>query len=100
MEFLQDYNLLGIIIGMSTFLAIGLFHPVVIKYEYYFGTKGWWIFLVLGCVCLGLSVLITNILFSSLFGVLAFTSFWTIKELFEQVERVKKGWFPSNPKRK
>ena len=27
------------------------------------------------------------------------SSFWTIKEVFEQEERVKKGWFPKNPKR-
>ena len=29
----------GIIIGISTFLIIGLFHPVVIKAEYYWGTR-------------------------------------------------------------
>ena len=35
----------GIIIGISTFLIIGLFHPVVIKAEYYWGTRCWWVFL-------------------------------------------------------
>ena len=40
-----------------------------------------------------------NILIASLLGVFAFSSFWTIKEVFEQEERVKKGWFPKNPKR-
>ena len=25
---------------------------------------------------------------------------WSIKELFEQRERVRKGWFPENPKHK
>lgn len=40
-----------------------------------------------------------NILVASLLGVFAFSSFWTIKEVFEQEERVKKGWFPKNPKR-
>jgi len=25
---------------------------------------------------------------------------WSILELFEQEERVKKGWFPKNPKKK
>ena len=29
----------GIIIGIGTFLIIGLLHPVVIKAEYYFTTK-------------------------------------------------------------
>ena len=36
----------------------------------------------------------------ALAGVFAFSSFWTIKELFEQQERVRKGWFPANPKRR
>ena len=40
-----------------------------------------------------------SILLASLLGVFAFSSFWTIKELFEQEERVRKGWFPKNPKR-
>jgi hypothetical protein len=37
---------------------------------------------------------------STLLGVFAFSSFWSIHELFEQRERVRKGWFPQNPKRK
>ena len=39
-------------------------------------------------------------LVAALAGVFAFSSFWTIKELFEQQERVRKGWFPANPKRR
>lgn len=34
----------GLIIGAATFLIIGLFHPLVIKGEYYFGVKIWWMF--------------------------------------------------------
>ena len=30
-------NYVGILIGLATFLIIGLFHPLVIKGEYYFG---------------------------------------------------------------
>ena len=48
MEFLTEYHLLGLVIGIATFLIIGLFHPVVVKAEYYWGTGCWWIFLVLG----------------------------------------------------
>ena len=94
MEFLQEYNLLGIIIGISTFLVIGTFHPVVIKCEYHFGVGCWWWFLVLGIVAMALSIVVGNILLSAIFGVVGFSSLWTIKELFEQRERVKKGWFP------
>ena len=39
-------------------------------------------------------------IWASLLGVFAFSSFWTILEIFEQKGRVKKGWFPMNPKRK
>lgn len=99
MEFLQDYRLSGLVIGIGTFLIIGLFHPVVVKAEYYWGTRCWWIFLVLGVAGTAGSLLTENVLLSALAGVFAFSSFWTIKEIFEQRERVLKGWFPMNPKR-
>ena len=100
MVFLSTYHLSGLFIGICTFLIIGLFHPIVVKAEYYWGTKSWWIFLLLGIGGVIGSIYVENILISSLLGVFAFSSFWTIKEIFEQVERVKKGWFPKNPKRK
>ena len=65
-------NYTGIIIGLGTFLIIGIFHPIVIKAEYYFGKV----------------------------GVVAFSCFWSILELYEQEKRVARGWFPRNPKRK
>lgn len=100
MEFLDTYHLSGLVIGICTFLIIGLFHPVVVKAEYYWGTKCWWIFLVLGIAGVVATLLVDNLMISSLLGVFSFSSFWTIKEIFEQEERVKKGWFPKNPKRK
>ncbi|MDR0962243.1 MAG: DUF4491 family protein [Mediterranea sp.] len=99
MEFLNEYHLIGLLIGISTFLIIGLFHPVVVKAEYYWGTRCWWIFLLLGIAGVIGSLLVDNVLIASLLGVFAFSSFWTIKEVFEQEERVKKGWFPKNPNR-
>jgi hypothetical protein len=45
------------------------------------------------------SLLVADIFLSSLLGVFAFSSFWSIKEIFEQEERVRKGWFPKNPRR-
>lgn len=99
MEFLQEHHLAGLIIGICTFLIIGLFHPIVVKVEYYWGTKSWWVFLALGIVGVAGSLWIDNVIGSSLLGVFAFSSFWTIKEIFEQEERVRKGWFPKNPKR-
>lgn len=98
-DFLQQYNLQGLLIGLATFLIIGMFHPLVIKGEYYFGVKCWWAFLVAGIVCTILSVYIKENTLSILFGVTAFSCFWSILEVFEQRERVRKGWFPKNPKR-
>ena len=35
MEFIDSYNLTGLVIGISTFLIIGLFHPVVLDFRYF-----------------------------------------------------------------
>ena len=64
MEFIETYNLTGLIIGICTFLIIGLFHPVVIKAEYYWGTGCWWIFLVLGIVGTVAALWVTNVFFT------------------------------------
>ena len=100
MEFLAEYNLTGLVIGVATFLIIGLFHPLVIKGEYYFGVGCWWFFLILGILAVVASVLVYHILWSTLLAVWGASSFWSIGELFEQRKRVEKGWFPANPKRK
>ena len=56
--------------------------------------------IVLGILGIIGALLVSNILASSLLGVFAFSSLWTIKEVFDQRKRVLKGWFPMNPKRK
>ncbi len=90
----------GIIIAVSTFLIIGLCHPLVIKTEYHTGTRLWWVFLVLGIVAVACALFIENVICSSLLGVVGASLLWSIGELFEQRKRVLKGWFPMNPKRK
>jgi hypothetical protein len=95
----SEYNWAGLAVGISTFLIIGLFHPLVIKGEYYFGRKVNWAFAILG-VCTAIGALFCKDLFcSSLLAVISFSSFWSIKEVIEQEERVRKGWFPANPRR-
>ena len=84
MEFLTQYNLTGIVIGAATFLLIGLFHPLVIKGEYYFGVRCWWVFLLMGIAATAASVVVRPILWSTLLAV------WGAK-------RVRKGWFPKRP---
>ena len=96
----MDFNFSGIIIGVATFLIIGLFHPLVIKAEYHIGVKSWWFFLLLGILSAIASLLVANLIISILLGVVAFSSFWSIGEVFQQKKRVEKGWFPANPKRK
>ena len=96
----MELNFSGIIIGVATFLVIGLFHPLVIKAEYYIGVRSWWLFLFLGIIAGVASLLIVNLTLSIILGVVAFSSFWSIGEVFEQKKRVEKGWFPANPKKK
>lgn len=94
---MNELCLAGPLIGLATFLIIGLFHPIVIKTEYYFGTRPWWVFLLLGVACIAAALLVHHVVASALLGVTGFTSLWTILELFEQRTRVKKGWFPKGP---
>lgn len=91
--------LLSILIGLLAFLIIGSFYPIVIKTEYYLSARAWWIFLIVGLITLVISLFVKNIYLSTIPGVLAATNFWAINELFEQEERVAKGWYPANPKR-
>ncbi len=90
-------NFIGIIVGLATFLIIGLFHPLVIKAEYYLGSKCWWMFLLAGILFGALSVMIDNLIASTILGVTSFSSFWSIHELMQQKERVRRGWFPEGP---
>lgn len=99
-NFLSSHGVYGIAVGALTFLIIGLFHPLVIKAEYYIGKRSWWGFMVLGVACLALSVLVESTLFAIILGVVGFSSLWSILEVLEQEKRVEKGWFPANPDKK
>jgi hypothetical protein len=92
-------NFDGIIIGLVSFLIIGLFHPIVVKAEYYIGKKVWPVFLIAGIALIFISILIDSPLISAIVGLTAFASLWSVREIFEQEARVRKGWFPANPKR-
>ena len=93
-------NFTGLIIAVTTFLVIGLFHPIVIKSEYHFGTRCWWVFALAGIVLIAVSLAVRNDILSPVLGVVGCSCLWSILELFQQRERVRKGWFPMNPKRK
>lgn len=93
-------HLNGLIAGLGTFIIIGVLHPVVIKAEYYFGTRVWPVFLILGLVSICFSFFSDIAILSTLLSVMGFSLLWSIRELFEQRKRVEKGWFPENPNKK
>lgn len=92
-------NFDGILVGASTFLAIALCHPLVIKAEYHLGKRSWRLFLSAGAVCALCSLFMENFIPSTVFGAFSFSFFWGILEVFQQERRVLKRWFPENPKR-
>lgn len=99
-DLFSQINWTGIIVGLSTFLIIGLFHPLVIKGYYYLGLKCRLLFLAAGVLTLILCLIVKDTITSVLLGVTAFSCFWSIKEVTEQKARVERGWFPANPKHK
>ena len=90
----------GIIVGIITFFLIGLFHPIVIKGEYYLGRKMIIVVCLGGIVAAFISILGDNLIRSIIWGVISCCCFWGIHEILEQEKRVLKGWFPENPRRK
>lgn len=96
----SNMNCLGIIVGLATFIIIGIFHPLVIKAEYHLGKRCWWMFALAGVAFAVLSIFTKSLVWSTITGVTAFSCFWSIHELIEQENRVRKGWFPANPKKK
>jgi len=90
----------GIIIAVCTFLTIGIWHPIVIKTEYHWGTRPWVVYLIIGMASLVGALFIENTIVSAVVGVFGASALWGIGELFSQKKRVQKGWFPMNPKRR
>ena len=80
-------------------ILTGIFHPVVVKCEYYFSAKVWPVFLALGLGSFLVSAVAENAAVSSVAGILGAILLWCIRELKEQEKRVANGWFPKNPKR-
>lgn len=93
-------NFTGIIIAICTFLTIGLWHPIVIKTEYYWGTKPWIVYLIIGVASIVAALFIESTIISASVGVFGASALWGIGELFKQKKRVDNGWFPKNPNRK
>lgn len=95
----MELNFEGILIGIASLLIIGLFHPIVIKCEYYFSQRVWPLFLIAGLLLLAAALFVQG-LFSILLALVGVACLWSIREIKEQAQRVEKGWFPKNPNRK
>ncbi len=92
-------NFNGILVGAAVFLIIGICHPIVIKMEYHWGKKSWWVLLAAGLGFCALSLFIPNTVVSTIVGAAAFSCLWGIHEILAQEMRVLRGWFPENPAR-
>ncbi len=93
-------NFFCLILGAVILFVIWIGHIIVIKGEFYFGTKIWPLFLLIGITALLISLLVKNNFVSGLLAVIGFIFLWAILELFEQKQRTDKGWFPKNPRRR
>ena len=81
------------------FLIIGICHPIVIKMEYHWGKKSWWVLALAGLAFAAISLFVGNTIGATVLGAAAFSCFWGIREIIAQEKRVLKGWFPENPNR-
>ncbi|MDR0420726.1 MAG: DUF4491 family protein [Prevotellaceae bacterium] len=77
----------GLIVGASVFLLIGLFHPLVVKAEYYLGKKK--LKPIFGLIFLISTVmsLFTNVLLSIYLGCFGFACLWSVFEVDRQEKR-------------
>ncbi|MBQ3320036.1 MAG: DUF4491 family protein [Spirochaetia bacterium] len=91
-------NFEPVIFGIVTFIIIGVFHPIVIKAEYYFSYKIWPLFAAAGLALMAVTLFMDG-LPAYILAILGITNLWCIIELFHQKKRVEKGWFPKNPRR-
>jgi len=89
MDWLNDLNFQGFLVGLFAFFLIGVFHPIVIGVERNFGKEVWPFFFIPGIVLIILSLVIKHTFISVGMGVLAFALFWSTIELFKQHKRVK-----------
>ncbi|MFO7939980.1 MAG: DUF4491 family protein [Bacteroidales bacterium] len=98
-DWIQMINWQGLLTGLAAFFTIGLFHPLVVKVEYYWSRKAWPVFMIPGLIAVVASLFVFHNFWSIFLGVLGFSSFWSVLELIKQHDRVKKGQARANPKR-
>ncbi len=93
-------NFIGILIGLFTALVIGVGFVWVIKLEYYVGAHLAKPVAAVGALVILLSLVMPDFVSSALVGVTGGSIVWGATELPDQQERVARGMFPANPKKR
>ena len=93
-------NPTGLILGLFMLFCIGFGFLWVIKLEYYFGAGIWKAVLLVGILICLASLLMPYFTTSALLGIFGGSVVWGATELPGQAERVQRGIFPANPKRR
>jgi hypothetical protein len=92
-------NFTGLLTGLVLLLAIGFGHMWVIRLEYYVGAHIWRGVFLLGALIASASLLVPSFTTAAILGIVAGSIIWGATELPAQQDRVRRGLFPSNPKR-
>ena len=82
----------GLILGVETFIMIGILHMAVVKIERKWGSHLWPGFVLLGLLMGGWSLFVDDVFISGLLGINGFLFAWSGPELKKQKERVEKGY--------
>ncbi|MBU2611221.1 MAG: DUF4491 family protein [Chloroflexi bacterium] len=92
-------NPFGLLLGLATFLIIGLGFVWVIRGERYLGYLWWPYIMGLGILLVLGSLLLASEWASALVGTVGASLVWGSTELKEQAVRAELGWFPFNGKK-
>jgi hypothetical protein len=87
-------NFFGFALGITTLLIIGLGFIWVIRGERYFGYLWWPYVMGLGILLILISLFVSNVWISALFGAFGASLIWGSTELKEQAVRAEIGWYP------
>jgi hypothetical protein len=93
-------NTTGIFFGLFTVIAIGLGFVWVIKLEYYASAHLAKPVMALGVIMAVISLFIPDFTLAAMIGIVSGTVIWGSTELPDQEERVAKGMFPANPRKR
>ena len=83
----MNLNYEGVVLAAASLLIIAVYHPLVIKAEYWFGTRVWPLFAAAALICLSASACPRGVV-SPILAFLGATNLWSVVELKAQAKRV------------